>query len=101
MGAISPEDIREATVEGSVLRLRPKIMTVGTTLIGLIPIMWSAGVGADVMKPVATPIIGGVITSTIHVLIITPVIFAMVKERALKRGRLHAPEMKHEIKHQI
>ncbi|WP_373499635.1 efflux RND transporter permease subunit [Desulfococcus sp.] len=101
MGEISPEDIREATVEGSVLRLRPKIMTVGTTLIGLIPIMWSAGVGADVMKPVATPIIGGVITSTIHVLIITPLIFSMVKERALKRGRLHAPEMKHEIKHQI
>jgi Cu(I)/Ag(I) efflux system membrane protein CusA/SilA len=87
-GAISVQDIRDATVEGSVLRLRPKIMTVGTTLIGLIPIMWSAGVGADVMKPIAAPIIGGVITSTIHVLVITPVIFAMVKERALKRGRL-------------
>jgi Cu(I)/Ag(I) efflux system membrane protein CusA/SilA len=94
-GQISPQDIREATIEGSVLRLRPKIMTVGTTLIGLIPIMWSSGVGADVMKPIATPIIGGVITSTIHVLIITPVIFAMVKERALKRGRLSASEMKH------
>jgi Cu(I)/Ag(I) efflux system membrane protein CusA/SilA len=89
-GQISSQDIRDATVEGSVLRLRPKIMTVGTTLIGLIPIMWSAGVGADVMKPIAAPIIGGVITSTIHVLIITPVIFAMVKERALKRGRLRA-----------
>jgi Cu(I)/Ag(I) efflux system membrane protein CusA/SilA len=94
MEKIGPQDILDATVEGSVLRLRPKIMTVGTTLIGLIPIMWSAGVGADVMKPIATPIIGGVITSTIHVLIITPVIFAMVKERALKRGRLHGPEMK-------
>jgi Cu(I)/Ag(I) efflux system membrane protein CusA/SilA len=70
-------------------------MTVGTTLIGLVPIMWSAGVGADVMKPIATPIIGGVITSTIHVLIITPVIFAMVKEHALKRGRLQASQMKH------
>lgn len=89
-GNVTPEAIREATVEGSVLRLRPKIMTVGTTLIGLIPIMWSSGVGADVMKPVAAPIIGGVITSTIHVLIITPLIFAMVKERALKRRRLHA-----------
>jgi Cu(I)/Ag(I) efflux system membrane protein CusA/SilA len=92
-GQISSQDILEATVEGSVLRLRPKIMTVGTTLIGLIPIMWSAGVGADVMKPVAAPIIGGVITSTIHVLIITPVIFAMVKERALKRGRLRSSEL--------
>jgi Cu(I)/Ag(I) efflux system membrane protein CusA/SilA len=94
-GQIGSEDIRDATVEGSVLRLRPKVMTVGTTLIGLIPIMWSAGVGADVMKPIAAPIIGGVITSTIHVLIITPVIFAMVKERALRRGRLQAAEMKH------
>ncbi|RPJ77058.1 MAG: efflux RND transporter permease subunit, partial [Desulfobacteraceae bacterium] len=88
-GAIGREDILEATVEGSVLRLRPKIMTVGTTLIALLPIMWSSGVGADVMKPIATPIIGGVVTSTIHVLIITPLIFAMVKERALRRGRLH------------
>jgi len=87
-GQVSPRDILEATVEGSVLRLRPKIMTVGTTLIGLSPIMWSTGVGADVMKPIAAPIIGGVITSTIHVLIITPVIFAIVKERALRRGRL-------------
>jgi Cu(I)/Ag(I) efflux system membrane protein CusA/SilA len=92
MGALSTRDIVEATVEGSVLRLRPKVMTVGTTLIGLIPIMWSAGVGADVMKPIAAPIIGGVITSTVHVLIITPVIFAMVKERALKQGRLQASE---------
>ncbi len=91
-GEIGPRDILEATVEGSVLRLRPKIMTVGTTLIALMPIMWSAGVGADVMKPIAAPIIGGVITSTLHVLIITPLIFAMVKERALKRGRLHSPE---------
>jgi len=85
-GTLSPRDILEATVEGSVLRLRPKIMTVGTTLIGLTPIMWSSGVGADVMKPIAAPIIGGVITSTIHVLIVTPVIFAMLKERALKRA---------------
>ncbi len=94
-GPVSSRDIRDATVEGSVLRLRPKLMTVGTTLIGLIPIMWSSGVGADVMKPIAAPIIGGVVTSTIHVLIITPVIFAMVKERALKRGRLQAPDTNH------
>jgi len=61
----------------------------------LIPIMWSAGVGADIMKPIAAPIIGGVITSTIHVLIITPVIFAMVKERALKQGHLRASKGVH------
>ncbi len=89
-GNLTLQDIYEATFEGSVMRLRPKIMTVGTTLIGLIPIMWSSGVGADVMKPIAAPVIGGVITSAIHVLIVTPVIFAMVKERALKKGTLQA-----------
>jgi Cu(I)/Ag(I) efflux system membrane protein CusA/SilA len=89
-GPVGSRELIEATIEGSVLRLRPKVMTVGTTLIGLIPIMWSSGVGADVMKPIAAPIIGGVVTSTIHVLIITPVIFAMVKGRALRRGRLEA-----------
>jgi Cu(I)/Ag(I) efflux system membrane protein CusA/SilA len=94
-GPIDSRDIIEATIEGSVLRLRPKIMTVGTTLVGLIPIMWSAGVGADVMKPIAAPIIGGLITSTLHVLVITPVLFAIMKERALKRGTLQASEMKH------
>jgi Cu(I)/Ag(I) efflux system membrane protein CusA/SilA len=57
--------------------------------------MWSAGVGADVMKPIAAPVIGGVITSTLHVLVITPVIFAMVKERALKRGRLQPSKKRH------
>jgi Cu(I)/Ag(I) efflux system membrane protein CusA/SilA len=94
-GAVTLRDIHEAAVEGSVLRLRPKIMTVGTTLIGLVPIIWSSGVGADVMKPIAAPIIGGLITSTVHVLIITPVIFAMIKERALKKGTLRATKQAH------
>ncbi len=87
-GSVSPRDILDATLEGSVLRLRPKVMTVATTLIGLLPILGSSGVGADVMKPIAAPIVGGLVTSTLHVLIVTPVIFAMVKERALRRGRL-------------
>ncbi len=93
-GFVTKQDIHEAAVEGSVLRLRPKLMTVGTTLIGLVPIMWSTGVGADVMKPIAAPIIGGLVTSTIQVLIIMPVIFAMIKERALKKGKLKAAEVK-------
>lgn len=93
-GPVTRQDIHDAAVEGSVLRLRPKLMTVGTTLIGLIPIMWSSGVGADVMKPIAAPIIGGLVTSTIQVLIIMPVIFAMMKERALKKGKLKAAELK-------
>jgi Cu(I)/Ag(I) efflux system membrane protein CusA/SilA len=94
-GPITPQDIFDATVEGSVLRLRPKIMTVGTALIGLIPIMWSTGVGADVMKPLAAPMIGGLLTSTIHVLVVTPILFTYMKLRALKKGKLEISKMAH------
>jgi Cu(I)/Ag(I) efflux system membrane protein CusA/SilA len=92
-GPITMQDITEATTEGSVLRLRPKIMTVGTAMIGLLPIMWSSGVGADVMQPLAAPMIGGLITSTIHVLVVTPVLFSYMKERALKKGKLEMSKM--------
>ncbi|MBI4487069.1 MAG: efflux RND transporter permease subunit [Acidobacteria bacterium] len=87
-GEITERDVWDATVAGSVLRLRPKLMTVTVVMASLIPIMWSHGVGSDVMKPIAAPIIGGMVTSTIHVLIITPVIFYMMKRRALHRGAL-------------
>ena len=87
-GTLTDDDIRQATMEGSVLRLRPKLMTVGVTLAALVPIMWSTGVGSDVMKPIAAPIVGGMLTSTIHVLVITPVIFYIMKRRALGRGTL-------------
>jgi Cu(I)/Ag(I) efflux system membrane protein CusA/SilA len=63
-------------------------MTVTVVMASLVPIMWSTGVGSDVMKPIAAPIIGGMVTSTIHVLIITPVIFYIMKSRALRRGTL-------------
>lgn len=92
--AITEQDIDEATLEGAILRLRPKLMTVSVVMASLLPIMWSTGVGADVMKPIAAPIIGGMITSTIHVLIITPVIFALMKKSALKRGKLKISGMK-------
>jgi Cu(I)/Ag(I) efflux system membrane protein CusA/SilA len=92
-GPATMEDITEATIEGSVLRLRPKVMTVGTALIGLIPIMWSSGVGADVMKPLVAPMIGGLVTSAIHVLVVTPVFFSMMKERALRKGTLGVSKM--------
>ncbi len=85
---LTAEDIFDATVEGSVLRLRPKLMTVGTTIVSLGPIMWATGVGVDVMQPMAAPILGGMVTSTIHVLVITPVIFYLMKLRALRRGTL-------------
>jgi Cu(I)/Ag(I) efflux system membrane protein CusA/SilA len=82
------EDVEEATIEGAVQRLRPKLMTVTVVLASLAPILWATGVGADVMKPIAAPIVGGMITSTIHVLILVPVFFALMKERALRRGKL-------------
>ena len=92
-GEVIQRDLLEATIAGSVLRLRPKLMTVTVVMASLIPIMWSTGVGSDVMKPIATPIIGGMITSTIHVLIITPVIFYVMKSRALRRGTLRPSTM--------
>jgi len=84
------EDIEAAVIEGAVHRLRPKLMTVSVVLASLIPILWETGVGADVMKPIAAPIVGGMITSTIHVLILVPVFFALMKERALRRGTLQS-----------
>jgi len=92
-GPVTAEDITRATLEGSVLRLRPKLMTVSTVMLSLLPIMWSTGTGSDVMKPIAAPILGGMVTSTIHVLIITPLIFAIMKERALRKGTLKASGM--------
>ena len=86
--ALKHEDIEAAVIEGAVHRLRPKLMTVCVVLASLIPILWETGVGSDVMKPIAAPIVGGMITSTIHVLILVPVFFALMKERALRRGTL-------------
>src|ERR1035437_3302878 len=94
-GPCTDQDIYAATFEGAVLRLRPKLMTVAVALLGLLPIMWSSGTGADVMKPIAAPMIGGMISSAIHVLIMTPVIFVLMKKRDLKKGRLKYSGMKH------
>lgn len=93
LGPITDKDVYDATIEGSVLRLRPKLMTVFTSMIGLIPVMWATGAGSDVMKPLTAPMIGGLLTSAIHVLIITPILFAYMKERALKKGNLEVSKM--------
>lgn len=82
--AFSLEDLKAAVIEGAMLRLRPKVMTVGTVIAGLLPIMWSTRTGAEVMKPLATPVIGGMLSSLLHVLIVTPVIFYWLRRRALK-----------------
>ena len=85
-GKISNQDIEDAAIEGAVQRLRPKLMTVAVVMMSLAPILWASGIGSDVMKPIAAPIVGGMVTSTIHVLILVPVFFAMMKERALRKG---------------
>jgi len=85
---LTKADVEDAAIEGAVQRLRPKLMTVCAVLASLVPILWESGIGSDVMKPIAAPIVGGMITSTIHVLILVPVFFVMMKERALKRGTL-------------
>jgi len=85
---LTEADIQDAVIEGAVHRLRPKLMTVSAVLASLIPILWASGIGSDVMKPIAAPMVGGMITSTIHVLILVPVFFVLMKERALRRGTL-------------
>jgi Cu(I)/Ag(I) efflux system membrane protein CusA/SilA len=82
-GALNRSTLREAVMEGSLLRLRPKLMTVSTVVAGLLPIMWTTRVGAEVMKPLATPVLGGMVSSLIHVLIVTPVIFYALRARGL------------------
>ena len=81
--ALTRTALRDAVMEGALLRLRPKVMTVSTVVAGLLPIMWSTSVGAEVMKPLATPVLGGMVSSLLHVLIVTPVIFFWIRERQL------------------
>jgi Cu(I)/Ag(I) efflux system membrane protein CusA/SilA len=84
-GTLTHDGIELAVIEGAVQRLRPKLMTVAVVMLSLAPILWESGIGSDVMKPIAAPIVGGMITSTIHVLILVPVFFAIMKERELRK----------------
>jgi Cu(I)/Ag(I) efflux system membrane protein CusA/SilA len=84
---ITEGDIEQAAIDGAVQRLRPKLMTVTAVILSLAPILWESGIGSDVMKPIAAPIVGGMITSTIHVLILVPVFFFLLKRRELRRGK--------------
>jgi Cu(I)/Ag(I) efflux system membrane protein CusA/SilA len=87
--AFTHADLIQAVKDGARLRLRPKVMTVATIVASLLPIMWSHRQGAEVMKPLATPVIGGMISSLVHILIVTPVIFLWLRGRELKKGTLH------------
>ena len=93
---ITNEDLKTYVIAGAAKRLRPKLMTVCVSLFGLIPILWSTGVGSDVMKPIVLPMIGGVFTSSIHILLVTPIIFLMSKEYELrKHGKIDVLDAKH------
>ena len=86
---LNEDIIRAFIIEGSAKRLRPKLMTVSVSLFGLIPILWATGTGSDVMLPIVVPLIGGTITSTIYVLLVTPVVFEMSKLHELKtKGKI-------------
>jgi len=90
-GVLTRESLREAVIEGALLRLRPKVMTVATVIAGLLPIMWSTKTGAEVMKPLATPVLGGMVSSLLHVLIVTPVIFTWIRESQIRDETAHEP----------
>ncbi|MDE3243859.1 MAG: efflux RND transporter permease subunit [Nitrospirota bacterium] len=79
----SMADLREAIIEGAVQRVRPKLMTASAILIGLLPIMWSHGTGADVMKRIAAPMIGGMVSSTMLTLLVIPALYALWRGRSI------------------
>ena len=87
VGTLTKEDLLDAVVDGALLRLRPKVMTVSTVVAGLLPIMWSTSAGSEIMKPLATPVLGGMVSSLLHVLIITPVIFYWIQLYQLNREK--------------
>ncbi|MBE7170444.1 MAG: efflux RND transporter permease subunit [Williamsia sp.] len=93
---ITRQDLKEYVIAGAAKRLRPKLMTVSVSLFGLVPVLWASGVGTDVMKPIVLPMIGGVLTSSTHILLVTPLIFLMTKEYELrKHGKLEVYDVKH------
>ncbi len=91
-GHLTRQGLLEAVEEGALLRLRPKVMTVATVIAGLLPIMWTTRPGAEVMKPLATPVLGGMVSSLLLVLVVTPVIFAWLREREIASQESRGPQ---------
>jgi Cu(I)/Ag(I) efflux system membrane protein CusA/SilA len=87
--SLVPQDIEAAAIDGAVLRLRPVLMTVFAVLGSLAPLLWETGIGSDVMKPIAAPIVGGMVSATLAVMILVPILFVLLKQRALRRGTLY------------
>lgn len=93
---ITRKDLETFVIAGAAKRLRPKLMTVCVALFGLIPVLWSTGAGSDVMQPIVLPMIGGVLTSSTHILLVTPLIFLMTKEYELRKfGKIEVHETSH------
>jgi Cu(I)/Ag(I) efflux system membrane protein CusA/SilA len=88
---LSREELTQAVKAGARLRLRPKVMTVATTVASLMPIFWLGRTGVEIMQPLATPVVGGMLSSLVHILIVTPVIFAWLRERRLAQGAAAQP----------
>ena len=86
-GTLTLAGLHQAVMEGALLRLRPKVMTVATVVAGLLPLLWSTRTGAEFMRPLAAPVLGGMLSSLVHVLIVTPVIFLWLRERDLRRAQ--------------
>jgi Cu(I)/Ag(I) efflux system membrane protein CusA/SilA len=82
--SFAPRDLYHAIMEGAVERVRPKMMTVVAIIASLLPILWSTGTGSEVMKRIAVPLVGGMLSSTILTLIVIPAIYALVKEHELR-----------------
>jgi len=94
-GRLTRGALLDAVREGALLRLRPKVMTVTTIIASLLPVMWSHSTGAEVMKPLAAPVLGGMVSSLAHVLLVTPVIFFWLRERELSRTSSAALGQRH------
>jgi Cu(I)/Ag(I) efflux system membrane protein CusA/SilA len=92
---ISDADLYGAVMEGAVERVRPKMMTVCAIMAGLLPILWSTGTGSEVMRRIAVPMVGGMISSTLLTLLVIPAIYALVKSRQTspKKGAVGHPEL--------
>ena len=86
-GTLTIAGLHSAVMEGALLRLRPKVMTVATVVAGLLPLLWSTRTGAEFMRPLAAPVLGGMLSSLVHVLIVTPVIFIWLRERELRKAQ--------------
>ena len=85
---MTQQDLYAAVMRGAVERVRPKMMTVVAIMAGLLPIMWSTGTGSEVMRRIAAPMIGGMVSATVLTLVVIPAIYALVKEFGMRRGRV-------------